>query len=186
MHKLRNNNEEQTPAQKLFNNRFLVRVQNKAFYTPFELENIGFTSCGSVQDNETYLSEFRLINTTLDKIVEWNARGDSIRLTDLNDATTMFHIMDNHMNNWLKITRLHPTVNLPPIDDFEALDLLCEMLYPLVDIDINTIDDPGLMMLFGNAINISNVSAQDGETMKEPYVPYSPKLYTYTKFRWEK
>ena len=187
MHKLKSKSEVETVAYKLFNKRFMVTVQNKAFFTPFELDNIGFTSCGSVKDNETYLNEYRLINTTLDKIVEWNARGDSIRLTNLADATVMFRIMDEHMNNWLKITRLYPTTHLPPIEDFEALDLLCQMLYPLVDINVAEIQDPGLLMLFGNAMSLGYLIPQPslGE-MREPYVPYSPKLYSYTRFRWEK
>lgn len=187
MHVLRNKEEEESVAYKLFNKRFVILVQNKAFYSSFELEEIGFTSCGSVADNETYLNEYRLIKTTLDKIVEWNYRGDSIRLTDLKDATGMFRIMDEHMNNWLKITRLHPTAKLPPIEDFEALDKLCEMLHPLVDIKLDNIEDPNLLMLFGNALNFSYLIPQgeDGE-IKEPYLPYSPKLYSYTRFRWEK
>lgn len=187
MHKLKSKAQVETVAYKLFNQRFMVTVQNKAFYTTFELENIGFTSCGSIKDNETYLSEYRLINTTLDKIVELNARGESIRLTNLLDASVMFRIMDEHMNNWLKVTRLHPAVHLPPIEDFEALDLLCQMLYPLVDINIAEIQDPGLLMLFGNAMSLGYLIPQSTEgEIREPYQPYSPKLYSYTKFRWEK
>lgn len=186
MHKLKNKTQVETVAQKLFNKRFIVQVQNRAFYTSFELEEIGFLSCGSVKDNETYLNEYRLINTTLDKIVELNARGESIRLTNLADASVMFRIMDEHMNNWLKVTRLYPTANLPPIEDFEALDLLCQMLYPLVDINVAEIQDPGLLMLFGNAMSLGYLMPKgEEEEIREPYQPYSPKLYNYTKFRWE-
>lgn len=177
-----------TVAEKLFNQRFLVHVQNKAFYTPFELEEIGFTSCGSVKNNETYLNEYRLINTTLDNIVEWNDRGDSIKLIDLNTATEMYRILDEHMNNWLTVTKEHPTAKLPPIGDFEAMDKLCEMLHPLVDVKVDNIADPHLLMLFGNAMNFSYLlpnQTEDGN-MKEPYHPYSPKLYTYTRMRWER
>lgn len=178
----------QTVAEKLFNQRFLVFVQNKAFYSTFELEEVGFTSCGSVKDNETYLNEYRLINTTLDKIAEWNARGDSIRLRTLEDASVMFRIMDEHMNNWLTITREHPTVKLPPIEDFEALDKICEVLYPLVDIKIDNITDPNLLMLFGNALNFSYLLPKTDEAgeIKDPYRPYSPKLFTFTRQRWER
>lgn len=188
MHKLKNKNQVITPAYKIFNTRFLVRVQNKAFFTAFELENVGFVSCGSAADNETYLNEYRLIKTTLDKIVEWNYRGDSIRLVDLKDASKMFHILDEHMNNWVKITRLAPTAKLPPIDDFEAMDRLCEMLYPLVDINVAIIEDPSLMMLFGNAMSLGFMLPAENEdgVIKEPYAPYSPKLYSYTQYRWEK
>lgn len=178
----------QTVAEKLFNQRFLVFVQNKAFYSTFELEEIGFTSCGSVADNDTYLNEYRLISTTLDKIAEWNARGDNIRLRTLEDATVMFRIMDEHMNNWLSVTRSHPTAKLPPIDDFEALDKLCEVLHPLVDINIDSIMDPSLLMLFGNALNFNYLlpkTDENGEA-KIPYKPYSPKLYTFTRQRWER
>lgn len=186
MHKLKSKTQVETVAYKLFNKRFIVRVQNRAFYTAFELDEIGFLSCGSTKDNETYLGEYRLVNMTLDKIVDLNARGESIRLTNLEDAGVMFRIMDEHMNNWLKVTRLHPTTNLPPIEDFEALDLLCQMLYPLVDINLAEIQDPGLLMLFGNAMSLGYLipKTEEGE-IREPYQPYSPKLYSYTKFRWE-
>lgn len=186
MHKLKSKTQVETVAYKLFNKRFIVRVQNRAFYTAFELDEIGFLSCGSTKDNETYLGEYRLVNMTLDKIVDLNARGESIRLTNLADASVMFRIMDEHMNNWLKVTRLHPTTNLPPIEDFEALDLLCQMLYPLVDINLSEIQDPGLLMLFGNAMSLGYLipKTEEGE-IREPYQPYSPKLYSYTKFRWE-
>lgn len=188
MHQLKVKTHPDTTAYKLFNKRFMIRIQNKAFYSAFELEEIGFVSCGSVKDNEAYLSEYRLVSTTLDKIVEWNARGDSIRLTNLLDATPMYRIMDEHMNNWLKVTKLHPGVKLPPIEDFEALDKLCEMLHPLVDINVNAIEDPGLLMLFGNALTLGYLipQNQEGETLNEPYYPYSPKLYNYTKYRWER
>ena len=188
MHKLKGNRTTETVAYKLFNKRFRVLVQNKAFYTTFELEEIGFVSCGSAADNETYLNEYRLISTTLDKIAEWNYRGDSIRLTNLLDATAMFNIMDEHMNNWLKVTRTQPTTQTPPIEDFEALDKLCELLHPLVDINIATIEDPSLMMLFGNALSLGYMLPQNesGESIREPYQPYSPKLYGYTRYRWEK
>lgn len=187
MHVLRNKQQEETIAFKLFNKRFAILVQNKAFYSTFELEEIGFTSCGTVADNQAYLNEFRLIQTTLDKIVEWNARGDMIKLTDLKDATTMYKIMDEHMNNWLIVAREIPSVKLPPIEDFEALDKLCEMLHPLVDINVDAIEDPNLLLLFGNALNLSfMIGDPSKEELREPYHPYSPKLYTHTRFRWEK
>lgn len=186
MHKLKGQTHPDSAAYKLFNKRFLINIQNKAFYTPFELEEIGFTSCGSVKDNETYLNEYRLVQTTLDKIAEWNYRGDSIRLTDLRDATDMFRIMDEHMNNWLKVTQAYPLTKLPPIEDFEALDKLCEMLYPLVDINLNKVEDPGLLLLFGNALSLGYLINNNDDEVKEPYKPYSPKLYGYTQYRWEK
>lgn len=185
-HVLKNKNQEATVAYKLFNKRFNVLVQNKAFYSAFDLEEIGFVSCGSVLDNETYLSEYRLVSTTIDKIAEWHYRGDSIRFTDLKDATTMYRIADEHMNNWLEVSRTNAGIKIPPIEDFEALDKLCGDLHPLVDINVNDIDDPMLLMLFGNALGYGFMNkAEDEQGALAQYVPYSPRLYTYTKHRWD-
>lgn len=176
-----------TTAQRLFYERFLVYVQNKAFYDEFELENIGFTSAGDSAHNEAYLNEFRLINTNIAQIAEWCAEGHTMRLYELKHASLIFNILNEHMDNWLNLVHAHPTVNLPPIEDFEAMDQLAEMLYPLVDLSPVAIEDMNLALIFGNALNygfLVNDHHHEEGASKEPYEPYSPKLYGYSIKRW--
>ena len=184
MHKLRTPNEEETTAEKLFYKNFYVYVKNKAFYTAFELENIGFVSCGGPAENAAYLNEFRLVNVPLVKMAEWNYAGEVMKLYDLKMVTEMFNILDTHMQRWAQIAPFLNASQIPPIDDFEKLDALAALLYPLANIDTTLIEDPTLMMMFGNAIDFS-FKLPESE-LKPPYEPYSPKIYIHTQQRWER
>lgn len=184
MHTLRKPYEEETIAEKLFYKNFYVYVKNKAFYTAFELENVGFVSCGGVAEDTAYLNEYRLVKVPLVKMAEWNFNGESMKLYDLKEVTEMFHILDTHMQRWTQIAPFLNASQIPPIEDFEKLDALAALLYPLADIDTTLIDDPALMMIFGNAIDF-NFKLPESE-IKPPYEPYAPKLYIHTQNRWER
>lgn len=171
-----------TPAQKLFGTKFCVHVQNRAFYTAHEIEEIGFVSAGTEKDNESYLNSYRLVQAIVPQIAEWNYRGEGIKLVDLNDAKKMYRLIVDHLDTWINVSTIHPYVKYPPIDDIEALDAVAELLHPLVDVELEMFDDPVLMLMFGNAVNFGYTIP--GNELKEPYERYAPKLYPYTQPRW--
>jgi hypothetical protein len=177
-------NYEPSPAELLFYTKFYVHVQNRAFYTVDELENIGFVSAGTDKDNEAYLNDFRLVQCTVPQIAEWNARGEAVKLIKFEDATDMYKLIVNHLDTWITVSAAHPYATYPPIEDIEALDNLAELLHPLVDLKVEAFSDPLLMLMLGNALDFSYLVPK-GEN-KEPYVKYAPKLYPFTLSRWNR
>lgn len=175
---------EASPAELLFFNRFYVHVQNRAFYSVEELEQIGFVSAGTDKDNESYLNDFRLIQCTVPQIAEWNYKGEAVKLVNLEDATEMYKLIVNHLDSWITVSTMHPYVSYPPIEDIEALDNLAELLHPLVDLKVEAFSDPLLMLMLGNAVDFSYLIPK-GEN-KEPYEKYAPKLYPFTLSRWNR
>ena len=171
-----------TTAEKLFYTKFLVNVQNRAFYSVQMLEEVGFVSAGTDKDNENYLNDYRLIHATVPQIAEWNARAEGIILHDLNDATSMYRLIVDHLESWLHVSSFAPYDRFPPIEDIEALDNVAELLHPLVDVEYELFDDPVLMHMFGNAVDFAYLIK--GNSEKAPYERYAPKLYQYTQARW--
>lgn len=157
----------------LFENRYWMKVEERAFHTTEEIKEIGIFGVYSTQEAENYLSTLRPVRITIIDLAYYYDRGFKLQFMDLNDIHEMFKLIDVHLNNWLKTCNVHGFIpDIPPIEEFEILDNLAEKLYPFANKQTTLSQwrsTNGGLLAKSQPLQPYNVS----------YNRYSPKLYPY-------
>lgn len=183
---MRKQRKPMSTAERLFFKYYLVKVPNKAFIRAEEVDAVNIPPMGGIQNAaKVYINEERMVNACIADIATWFFEGHSVRLVDLSNATEMFNAIDAHLASWLDVAPMILPKDFPPVEEFEALDKLAAAMYPLVDIDVNSVTDLALLSIIGNAIDFNYMLKKQEATAKPPYVPYTPKIFPYTMHRWE-
>lgn len=159
-------------VDQLFTNKYWMKVEERAFHSIEDIEEIGILGVNTMDDAEKLLNSFRTVRTTIVDLAYYYDRGIKLQFVDKKDVAEIFNIINKHLNNWLTICNRHGYIHhIPPIEDFELLDNLAEKLYPFITSDSvlrKYVKEMG--GLFGNVFN-TNANGF--------YERYSPKLYEY-------
>lgn len=168
----------QSVARELFENRYWMLVEERAFYSDEWLKEVGLMGVNDMEEAEVLLKRMRQVRITIPMLCEYYHKGYKLGFVDQSDAPEMYDLVNKHLNNWLEITSKLGYVNpIPPIEDFEQLDDIAEVLfsYRLPDKNINA-----LFSLIANPFRQPlGVSLGNGT-----YKRYSPQLYQYCKMVW--
>lgn len=159
-------------VDQLFNNRYWMKVEERAFHSEEDIQEIGIMGVNSIEEAESVLSSFRTIRTTIVDLAYYYDRNFKLQFVNPNDVHEIFSIIDQHLNNWLTIcNRVGYVPTIPPIEDFEKLDNLAEKLYPFAKKE-------SALSKWGNAM--SNIfKVKDNQSTTGFYDRYSPRLYEY-------
>lgn len=166
-------------VDKLFKNKYWMNVEERAFYSDEEIEHIGVMGVTTMEEAEIILGRFRQVRVTIPMIAHYYSLNLKLQFIDVKKAPEMFEIIDGHLDNWKQITnRLGYVSPMPPIEDFELLDKLAEVLYPYRKASSALV---GVFSLFQSSLSVAgNLEYTDGI-----YKPYSPGLYKYCCQVWE-
>lgn len=166
-------------VDKLFKNRYWMNVEERAFYSDEEIAEIGVMGVNTMEEAEIVLGRFRQVRVTIPMIAEYYSKNFKLQFVDVKKAPEVFNIIDTHLDNWTMITnKLGYVSNMPPIEDFELLDKLAEVLFPYRQASESL---TGMFSIFqaplvaGTALNYT----------PGVYKPYSPGLYKYCCQVWE-
>ena len=165
-------------AKELFTRRFWMDVEERAFYSDEWIREVGIIGVHSMEEAESLLSQYRRVRITVPEIAEYLTKDFKIHLIDHKDAPVMFNLVNTHLSNWLDIVNSVAYVStIPPIEDFEALDLVAEKLFPYRQADAAL---TGILELFKGSIGSGTaVDMKNGI-----YKPYSPTLFKYCQMVW--
>lgn len=160
-------------AKELFHNKYWMKVEERAFYTDEWLENVGMMGVNSMEEAEALMTGFRQVRVTIPILAKYLAQDYKLAFIDKNDVPEMFNLINIHLDNWTQVTnRLGYVSNIPPIEDFEMLDALAEVLFPYRQVDKAILD---IMSIFQGPVKSTNSMAY----AQGVYKPYSPALYKY-------
>lgn len=165
-------------AKELFSRRFWMDVEERAFYSDDWIREVGIMGVHSMEEAEKLMSQYRRVRITIPEIAEYLTADIKIHLIEHKDAPVMFNLVNTHLSNWLDIVNnLAYVSTIPPIEDFEALDLVAEKLYPYRKADLAL---SGILELFRGSI--STTAAID--LKNGIYKPYAPLLFKYCQLVW--
>lgn len=165
-------------AKELFSRRFWMDVEERAFYSDDWIREVGVMGVHSMEEAENLMSQYRRVRITIPEIAEYLTADIKIHLIEHKDAPVMFNLVNTHLSNWLDIVNnLAYVSTIPPIEDFEALDLVAEKLYPYRKADLAL---SGILELFRGSI--STTAAID--LKNGIYKPYAPLLFKYCQLVW--
>lgn len=160
-------------AKELFHNKYWINVEERAFYSDEWLDNVGIMGVTSIDEAEAVLSRFRQIRVSIPDLAIYYSKGYRLEFINTPDISEMFNLINTHLDNWTQLTNrlgyVHP---MPPIEDFELLDNLAELLFPYRKVDNALL---GVMSIFQGPLRAAN-SLNFAQGV---YIPYSPKLYKY-------
>lgn len=160
-------------AKELFYNKYWMNVEERAFYSDEWLEHVGMMGVNSMEEAEAIMGRFRQVRVTIPMIAKYHSEGFKLAFIDKGDVSEMFDLINTHLDNWTQITnRLGYVADMPPIEDFEMLDSLAEVLFPYRQMDKAILD---IMNIFqGPMKSLSPMGYAKGV-----YKPYSPALFKY-------
>lgn len=165
-------------AKELFSRRFWMNVEERAFYSDDWIEQVGIMGVNSMEEAEVILSRFRQVRVTIPMIADYLSKDFKIQFIDQTDAPIMFDLINTHLDNWCTITNtLGYVSSIPPIEDFELLDKLAELLFPYRKADSALL---GVLSLFKGPINKGGDLSMTGTV----YKPFSPQLFKYCQQVW--
>lgn len=165
-------------AKELFNRRFWINVEERAFYSDDWIEEVGIMGVNSMEEAEVVLSRYRQVRITIPMLADYLAKDFKLQFIDKKDAPIMFDLINTHLSNWCHITNTLGYVStIPPIEDFELLDRLAEILFPYRKADATLL---GVLNLFKGPINKGN----DLSMTSGVYKPFSPSLFKYCQQVW--
>lgn len=165
-------------VKELFTNRYWINVEERAFFSDEWIEQIGVMGVTSMEEAEVVLSRFRQVKITIPVLAEYYRAGYRLQFINQADVPTIFNILDTHLDNWTKLTNQLGYINpIPPIEDFELLDSLAELLFPYRQLGSSM---HGIFKLLNNTISpANNLSHSTGM-----YKPYAPGLFKYCQQVW--
>ncbi len=162
-----------SPLDQLFENRYWMQVEERAFHSPEEIKEIGIFGVHSTEEAENHLSTLRPVRITIIDLAYYYDRGFKLKFTNLTDVHEMFKLIDTHLNNWLRVCNTHGFIpDIPPIEDFELLDNLAEKLYPYAN------KQTALSQWRSNSNGLL-MKSQPVQPSSVAYNRYSPQLYKY-------
>lgn len=123
--------EQATAAWQIFNRHFFVRVQNQFLYSDNFLRHRGIVSHTPEEARQEMLSK-RLTCLSINEMVILRMGGADIEFTKVDDATTVYDIVIEHLREWAEITRLMIYDVIPPAEEFYILDEMASELHPYV------------------------------------------------------
>lgn len=166
-------------VDKLFKNRYWMNVEERAFYSDEEIAEIGVMGVNTMEEAEIVLGRFRQVRVTIPMIAHYYANNFKLQFIDVKKAPEIFDIIDTHLDNWTQITnRLGYVSKMPPIEDFESLDRLAELLYPYRQAS-HTLT--GIFSIFQSPMGGNNSLGYTAGM----YKPYAPGLFKYCSQVWE-
>lgn len=165
-------------AKELFTRRFWMNVEERAFYSDEWIEEVGIMGVNTMEEAEVIMGRYRQVKLTIPMLAEYYSKDYKLQIIDTKDPAIMFDLIDTHLNNWIHITNTLGYVSqIPPIEDFELLDNLAEVLYPYRKVNSAL---EGIFKLFKGSIGAgAGMKLKDGM-----YQPASPKLFKYCQQVW--
>lgn len=165
-------------AKELFTRRFWMDVEERAFYSDDWIREVGIMGVHTMEEAENLLSQYRRVRITIPEIADYLTQDYKIHLIDHGDASHMFSLVNTHLSNWLDVVNnLAYVSTIPPIEDFEALDLVAEKLFPYRKADTAM---AGILELFKGSIGTSTAM----DLKNGIYKPYAPLLFKYCQLVW--
>lgn len=160
-------------ARELFFNKYWMNVEERAFYTDEWLDNVGMMGVNSMEEAEVIMSRFRQVRVTIPILADYYAKNYRLEFINTDDITEMFDLINTHLSNWTELTNQMGYISdIPPIEDFEMLDKLAEVLYPYRKVNQSVID---VLSIFNGPIRAGTML----EYTQGIYQPYSHKLFKY-------
>lgn len=165
-------------VKELFTRRFWVNVEERAFYSDAWIENVGVMGVNTMEEAEVALGRFRQVRVTIPMMADYLTKDFKMQLIDTADAPIMFNLINTHLTNWSNITNTLGYVSqIPPIEDFESLDALAELLFPYRTPDKAL---EGIFSLFKGPIS----TGCSLELAAGAYQRFSPQLFKYCQQVW--
>lgn len=162
-----------SPLDQLFENRYWMQVEERAFYTTEEIEEIGIFGVHSTEEAEYHLSTLRPVRITIIDLAYYYDRGFKLKFSNPDDVHEMFKLLDTHLSNWLRTCNTFGFIpDIPPIEEFEILDNLAEKLYPFAN-------KQTLLSQWRNNNNGLLSKSQPLQPTDVTYKRYSHELYKY-------
>lgn len=161
-------------AKELFNNRYWMKVEERAFYTDEWLAEVGVMGVTTIEDTELLMNSMRQVKITIPMLADFHRKGYKLAFINASDIGPMFNIIDTHLENWVRHTNSFGFIStIPPIEDFELLDNLAEVLFPFREIKHEI---TGLLSLFLAPTQGGNMAFTAGL-----YSRRAPLLFPYCK-----
>lgn len=122
-------------SDRIFDDTYYVYVPYVATVSERELLEYGVVGHHDKQQLESYLNDPILAGCNIALIAEINYNGNYVRFKNPKDIPVIYELVNQHLENWLYITKYHGARHCPPLKDIMALDYLAESLFPLLPDD---------------------------------------------------
>lgn len=133
-------------SKELFNDYYYVYIPFHCSQNIEEFKTRGIAGYHSKEQLANFMNSEVLVRATIPQIAKIIGAGELVRLYDINDATKMYNVIVEHLENWLYIGQKYGGRYLPPINDLLILDELADYLFNHVIFDkreaIDTMFDP--------------------------------------------
>ena len=140
--------ENQSAAYRLFNRRYLCKIQQFFTMDPELIQRTGLPTTGDEKLDMQMRNEWTSIYMTPVVMVHYMERGAGFMLEDVTQANDIYQDIGEHMRNWLVALQTNPNISKAPLDDLAKFDDLASVLYPYATTAQRRLPERGAMSGF--------------------------------------
>lgn len=175
-----------TVAYRLFNECFLVSIQNKFLWTDHHLKRVPGLMTRDEDENRQILNERTIVARTPVALVLLYEDGVEPQFQNRNDMLTVYNLLTEHLNNWGDIIS-NPVSGRtpPPADELLIMENFTHFVYEDAMFEKETLEAKGVLVgrkdsltdffeMFGGRNHRRNVSRFGGQTNVDQDQPVTP------------
>lgn len=105
---------QKSVAYQLFHQTFMVRMQNKFYWSEKHIQRVPGLSSTNEDQNSMFLNEYNVYSRTPVGLILLYDEGILTEFVDIKDSLTVYNLIIEHLNNWGKIISNKLSVKKPP------------------------------------------------------------------------
>lgn len=120
-----------TPAQIIFNKRFICQIQQMHTLSESKLNIFGISTSGNKDIDETLLRQWIHMPMTIAEMVEYNNKGIPIIVNNPVECVEIYETVKAHLKMWHDHVTNNINVGNVPVDDLRKMDDFASKVFPI-------------------------------------------------------
>ena len=121
----------QTPAQIIFNRRFMCQLQHMHTLSKSDINIFGISSSGDRNVDEGLLKSWVFVQLTIAEMAEHASKGVPIIIDNPKDSVIIYETVNQHLMNWRNHVKSSINTGKVPLEDLRKLDEFAAKIYPM-------------------------------------------------------
>lgn len=120
-----------TVCDRIFDNRYHVRIQQLYMYSTEHIEEYGLPTTGDPSYDDALMKQYIDCYRSIADMVELHSMGASVILVNMKQAGEIHGLLRQHLLNWKKLVETTQHKVNPPIDDLEMMESFATAIEPI-------------------------------------------------------
>lgn len=122
---------QQTPAQIIFNRKFICQLQHMHTLRDSDINIFGISSSGDRNIDDGLLKAWVHVQMTIAEMVTLSGKGVPIILDNPADSVVIYETLKQHLTNWQMHVSGSVNTGKVPMDDLRMMDEFAAKIYPM-------------------------------------------------------